>query len=396
MNWFFSKKKEGFFLVLDIGTRSVKSLFCFKDKSVLYALSAGLKNFSEYESKHLDSVKSAKTAVFDSFKSGVKNISFSLADKKIKSRASRIKRWDAVLTFSPDVFKARVAVRKISRENRLRKITAKEERKIIGNAIEEGKKEILHEFLKESGIVSKDIRIVSAKPFGFKIDGYPVSEILGFEGKEVEVKMLFVFIPMLYWKALMEVADVLKKDIRVRSVMHLAEGMISGLKSGMYLDVGGEVTQYFKVKEGQLEELSEFNSGGSSFSEALSDDLGIIIDMAEDMQEQYCENLLSMEARAKMKEIFQVPKNNWYNRLVEELNRKNANISSIYLFGGASALPELQDVFKEKAESSKNYLHAPATEIFLPSNLKDATNKIIKPQWTPAATIANKYAKENF
>jgi cell division ATPase FtsA len=399
MNWLFRKKKEDFFLVLDIGTKAVKSLFCFKDKSDLYILSSSSKNFSEYKSKK--AVESVKTAVFDSFKNGVKNISFSLADKNIKNSASKIRKWDTVLTFSPDIFKARMAVKKITREKQLKKILPGEEKKIIEKAIIEAKKEISADFLKSSGIVSGDIYFISSYPFEYRIDGYPVSKISGFEGKEIEIKVMFTFMPLSYLRALMEVVSVLKKDINICLVTHLAEGLLASKpKSGLYIDVGGMATQYIRVKNGQLVGISEFTSGGSSFSESLSDDLGISMDMAENMQEQYSSKLLSKETSAKVKEIFSVPKNNWYNKLIKDLNKKSGNVFSpyVYLFGGASAMQEIQDVFKEYAESSEKDLHisgVPETSLYLLEDIKDTTKKINKPQWTPAALIANKYAKEN-
>lgn len=399
MNWIFKKKKEDFFLVLDIGTRAVKSLFCFKDKSDLYILSSASKNFSEYESKK--AVDSVKSAVADSFKNGVKNISFSLADKNIKSKASKIKKWNAILTFSPDIFKARVAVRRVIRDKPSKKILPGEEKKIVEKAILEAKKEISSDFLESSGIISKDLHFISARPFEYKIDGYLVPKMSGFEGKEIEIRVMFTFIPLSYWRALMEVVDILKNDISICSTIHLAEGLLSlNLKSGLYIDVGGRVTQHIRIKNGQLVKISEFDSGGSSFSESLSNDLGISMDMAENMQEQYSLKILSKETSAKVKEIFSVPKNNWYNKLIKDLDRKSGNVSSpyIYLFGGASAMPEIIDVFREYAESCEKDLHISGilnVSLFLPENIKDTTKKINKPQWTPAALIANKYAKEN-
>jgi len=406
MSWIFSRKKEDFFLVLDIGTKAVKSLFCFKNETKLHILSGAVKNFSQYESHNQQLVESAKATVSDSFKNGIKNISFSTIDKEVKNSASKQRKWKTILTFSPDVFKARIVSKRVTRENKKRKITPKEEKKILKDAAESAKKEVLKEFSLKSGIQSSDIYFVSSKAFDFKIDGYSVDDIDGFEGKEIEVKIIFTFIPLSYWKALMEITNVLKKEIKIVSIIHLAEGLLAfkDIRNGLFIDIGGRITQYFRVKNSQLAESSEFDSGASGFSELLSNDLGIGNDLAENMQELYSDKLLSRESSVKVKEIFSLPKNNWYNRLIEEINKKDENAFSpyIYLFGGGGALPEIQDVFKERAESSGRDLYIsgpPETNLLLFEDLKnnaeDTTKKINKPQWTPAALIANKYAQEN-
>jgi len=406
MNWISPRKKEDFFLVLDIGTKAIKSLFCVKKENRLYILAGAVKNFSQYESHNLQLIESAKAAILDSFKGGIKNISFSTIDKNTKISANNQKKWKTILTFSPDVFKARIVSKKITRENQKKKITPNEERKMLENAAQTAKKEVLKEFCLKSGIQPRDIYFVSSKAFDFKIDGYPVNDTKGFEGKEIEIKIIFTFIPISYYKALMEIMSVLKKEIKIVSTVHLAEGLLEfkGVKNGLFIDIGGNITQYFRVKNAQLIESSEFDLGASSFSGSLVNDLGIGEDSAENMQELYSDKLLSRESSAKVKEIFHIPKNNWYNRLIEEIDKKEGSAFSpfIYLFGGGGALPEIQDVFKERAESSGKDLcisGPPETELLLFDDLKDSaedtTKKINKTQWTPAALIANKYAQEN-
>lgn len=417
MNWFFSKRDEDFFLVLDFGTKAVKSLFCFKDtakgNSKLYFLSGAVKNFSEYESHNLKPIESAKAAVLDSFKSGIKNILFSVVDKKIKNYVSRPacagrqRKWKTILTFSPNIFKARIISKKIVRLNPKKKITPKEEKKIIEDASEAAKKEILKEFFLKSGKNNRNraVYFVSFKAFDFKIDGYPVSDIKGFEGEEIELKLIFTFILTSYWKALLEVLKVLKKQIKIVSTIHLAEGLLAfkGANNGLFIDIGGTTTQFFRIKNNQLAESSEFDFGASSFSELLSQDLGIGNDLAENMQERYSNKSLTGETSAKIKELFSQSKNNWYNELIDEVNKKSESVFSpyIYLFGGGAALPEIQDVFRERAESSEKdlYISGPPEVSLLTykdfeGNIEDASKKINGPQWIPAALIANKYARQ--
>lgn len=365
---FFHKKKERPFLVLDVGTEAVKVLACRKENNKTVILGAATQYFERY-------------GVFDGREFEIEMIKKAI----LKAIKENWKNWPVLLCLPPDVLRARVVKQVLPREKPKKKITQKEQELIWQEVFKETKEKISQSFAKKYGILPAEIQWITLKILTTKIDGYPVSGLQGYEGGELEFKILATFIPKYY----LRITEEIFKDLRLRvsKIVHLTECLPAvfedEIPDATFLDVGGERTQIFLLKEGSLEHVDEIKKGGKLFSQKLSETLGIDEESARILKERYANKFLSQGSRKKIKEIFLPEKMAWYQEL------KLSFSSVAFIFGGGSLLPEIQEGLKENGVKIK---------VLYPKdfkNIKDETRSLKSPQYTPSLLICY-YAKEVF
>src|SRR4030042_68768 len=99
MAWklFKKKKQNGFFLCLDIGTEAVKSVIFFVGESKkIIVLGAGLEYFNRvniFDTRDFEK-DVLKLTISKAVEKAKQNLSFSLADKKLKKQAGKQKKWN--------------------------------------------------------------------------------------------------------------------------------------------------------------------------------------------------------------------------------------------------------------------------------------------------------------
>lgn len=319
------KKKPRISLGIDIGTEAVKAVI-FKREPRLKILAHSLEYFDRY-------------GVFDSKSFEIDLVRKTLL-KVIKDlkRTTSVKPEKAILLLPPTVFKARVIDFDFERED-LKPLEKDEREKIINQMTQESKKRVGSEI----GILPKDLYFQGGSILERKIDGYQVPSLLGFKGKEIEIKFLALFLLRDYFDNIKEIRDLLGMKTRI---VHESEGLGSWLNSfdpnSLFLDVGGRVTQFFLVKQG-IEEVNDFRGGGKDFSDLLSEELGLNENRARVLKERYARGELR-EASKAIENFFKKRAQLWINDLKEKLAvfEKSITSSEIYLFGGGSNLPEIQ------------------------------------------------------
>lgn len=389
---FRKKRKTDVFLILDIGTEAVKCLISNKN----IVLGAGLQYFDRYGAYNSSNpeLEMIKKAAGESIKEACYLVSLK---KHHKDEILDKKNWQAIVSFPPDIFKARVVSQFFSKEEGLafrqiktrEKISAKEEKSIYKNMLGIAQNKVSSDFAEEFGILPRDISWVYHKILEIKIEGYSVPKLEGYEGKEMEFKILLCFLPDFYRNSIKEIMNSLGLDNF--KIIHLAEPVSAFLKekkaNGLAIDVGGESTQIFGAKDGSLEDVREFNSGARLFNRALSQTLGLDEDSSRVMAEKH-----SRENIEKIKEIFLWEKKEWYNSLKANLDKmalKGIFPSNVFLFGGGSSLPEIKESLKENEYGLSDLFSLNIQFLSLKDfkNIEGLEKIIDNPQWIPPLLI---------
>jgi len=327
---FFKEKQDKVFLVLDIGTEAVKALIVKKDKSENIVLAASIQYFERFgvfDSKDFDK-DLIKKAILKSIECLLQNF------------PADFKNLPILLTLPPNIFKARVISQLFERDNPEKRISELEKKNICQQVLRTAKEKISKDFASNSGILPSEIHWISLKILGIKIDGYSVSELSGYEGRNLDFKILATFLPRYYLENIKSIFRDL--DIGVSQLIHIAENLSRLFREkqtdAVFIDVGGEVSQIFLVKKSGLEEISDFAIGGRIFSQVIAGKLGITEDSARILKERYSQKLLTPEAEKKIKEILLSEKINWQKSL-----RLEFLSLPVFLFGGGCLVPEIQE-----------------------------------------------------
>lgn len=135
--------------------------------------------------------------------------------------------------------------------------------------IEQAKKNISRIYAEDHGIMPQDIHFIVLKISGIKIDGYEVEKISGFSGETIEFKFVATFLPKHYLEIFERIFNQLGlKILRITHEIELLPDIISNTASdGIFIDLGGDITQIFLVRKGELEKFEEVNVGGRIFRE---------------------------------------------------------------------------------------------------------------------------------
>lgn len=361
------KKRGKPFLILDIGTEAVKSLIVRKEGKKIVVLGTGIHYFGKYGLPRNDDF--GMDAVCRAISGSIQQASRNFV---IVSEKKDLKKLPVLISLSADILKSRIIWQRIEREKESR-ISKSEEERILQEVRFKAKKDISLKFSKESGILPSHLHWVKIKVIETKINGYSVSRFSGCNGRDLEIKVLGIFLAKQYFKIIQKIAD--KLELKIPKIVYLDKGLTINfskkLKNAVFVDIGGSVSQIIVLKQGVLERINEFKIGGQIFSKALSEALGIDYDSARVLKHKYANGLLSREVEQRIKNIFLEEKVAWDKKFGQ---------ANVYVFGGSSLLPEIK------------------TTVIYPKHLKDIkdlTGGLTSPQFVPAL-LASYYGREIF
>jgi len=200
---FFHRKGGKPFLVLNVEDDSIKSLILKKEGKKLSILANTLLGCNESNVK--ESISQSVEQVFKNYKG--------LSKKGWKG-------FPLLLGLPSSILKARTISVNFTREDNSN-ISELEEKNILNKALFDTKREIEKEFVFDSGIMPKDIRWTNFKILERKINGYQVSRLLGFNGKELEIKLLSTFLPENNFHEIKSVIDNI--GLKIIKIAHIAE-----------------------------------------------------------------------------------------------------------------------------------------------------------------------------
>lgn len=360
---FFSQEEPKNKLGIDVGSTAVKIM---EPDEVSYS-SAYLDKYSVFDT---DSYTE------DLVKRGV---------NKALNRMELNQEFDKVLlSLPPAVFKARTASLALDREKE-GKISEQERKELIKKA----KNKIKDNISSELGILKKDFYFKNWELIKIKIDGYNVSKLEGYEGKWIKLKFLVTYM----LNDFMNLRDAIKENLGVEiELVHSARGVLnSKVQDGIYLDVGGEVTHLFIVKEQELKFAGEVKVGGRTFSQALAEEFGLSELRSKVLKERYSGEELSQELTQGIRGILKEGRQEWMGKVKKALEEQETKSlpSKFFLLGGGSKLNDVQQILKKEQWSNFAFLDSPEVKFLTPKNLGFDFLDI---QFTPLALIINNYS----
>jgi hypothetical protein len=389
-----NEKKSEYFLGLDIGSEAVKSIIfqrAFSEKDNLKKViiwGKGLEYFDKSDVFNTQDFEknTIKNTISESIKGAYQNFLQNIGRKT----GIQINSLLTLVSLPPNILKEKVLTQSLTRENRDRIISKKEDADIYQLFFKEIKNEIEKDFSQKFGILPEDIKFISVTISEIKIDGYNVSNLEGFKGGKLEFKTIVVFSLKEYLKNI----EIILKDLKINFLKFLdKEQNIPYLfdyevNDAIFLDVGGEVSQFFLVKKGKTETTFEFENGGLDFTDKLSKVLGLNLEDARNLKHNYSNLILSEDVRKKVSEILTEEVGNWFSNFKKALGiilgkQKILFPSRIFIFGGGSSLPEIQQVLEEGNWEGLTFISKPEVKIINPKDLKnvdDQTRGLISTQ----------------
>lgn len=142
----------------------------------------------------------------------------------------------------------------------------------------------------ETGNDDVEVKLVNSALVSIHIDGYKVSNPIGFQGKDVAVQIYTAFAPMVHIGALERVAGELDLElIAVAAEPFAVSRSVLGTDTNssftaILADVGGGTTDIAVVNDGGVEGTKMFGIGGRSFTNTIASEMQISYDQAEKLK----------------------------------------------------------------------------------------------------------------
>lgn len=201
----------------------------------------------------------------------------------------------------------------------------------------------------ETGHAEIDVRLVNAAIVDVKIDGYKVTNPLGFQGKDVEVGVFNAFAPIVHLGALQTIAEELKLDLlsvapEPYAVARAVSEEQSVEFSAIFVDIGGGTTDVALVRAGGIEGTKMFAMGGRTFTKRIAEELGVPFQKAEALKLEYSDKALPEVKTKQIAEFIELDVDVWLEGLrivLEEFGVADLLPSRILLCGGSSQLPDI-------------------------------------------------------
>jgi len=199
----------------------------------------------------------------------------------------------------------------------------------------------------ETGQETIDVRLINAAIVSVKIDGYRITNPMGFQGRDVSISIFNAYAPMIHLGALQRIADELGLDVSAIAAEPYAIAQSIGVYGepdfgAIIIDIGGGTTDVAVVRNGGLEGTVMFALGGRAFTKRLARVFGVSFQEAEQIKIKYATEGIQADWAVKIDKIFKEDCAVWMSGLeiaFESFRNQDALPSRILLCGGGSGLP---------------------------------------------------------
>jgi cell division protein FtsA len=202
----------------------------------------------------------------------------------------------------------------------------------------------------ESGVERLDVRLVHAAVVELKIDGYPVSNPIGFTGAQLELSVFNAFAPMVHLGALQSVASQL--GLKLLGVIAEPYAVATCLDPGelgdagaVFVDIGGGTTDVALVRHGGNSGTKMLALGGTAFTKGLAERFALSISRAEALKLAAADGELPEQVdRATLTEALAEDAAVWLGGvelMISDLAEGELLPGRLYLCGGGAELPQI-------------------------------------------------------
>jgi cell division protein FtsA len=386
-------------LALDIGTEMVKAaVFVIEEKTSVSGEIIGkravIRGFGKIKQRLGDIQNGAVTDIA----SVVNNCHDAI---RLASREANISPSQMVMGIAGEFVKGSTSIISYRREEHDAKINLSELRNIVHKLQWRAFAEVRKKLSEETGYPEIDIKLVNTAVVDVRIDGYKVTNPLGFQGKEVKMSIFNSFAPLIHSSALQNIAEelgigllsIISEPYALSRCLDFEDG---GNMSAIFIDVGGGTTDLAVVSNGAVIGTKMFAIGGRTFTKRLAVELNISFEEAEKLKLAYTADKLEQKSKKIISDIIKNDTEIWLEGVILALAEfKDLDVlpSKILLCGGGTHLPEIKDALNnEKWYKKLQFARAPQAGFIHPNDLNniiDETKKIKDQQdITPMALVS--------
>lgn len=278
-----------------------------------------------------------------------------------------------VVGIAGELIKGNTSTVRYRRKSGNKPLTEQEMTLIIKRVQERAGEQARKEIADETNNPNVEVRLINSAIVSITIDGYKISNPIGFKGTDVVIQFYTAFAPLVHISAIEKVCAELSLDLLAVAVEPFAVcraclgDELDGSLSAIVMDIGGGTTDIAVIDDGGVEGTKMFGIGGRSFTHQIAEALNVDFDTAEQYKLSI-NNPTKVPADMRNKMMLAIQRNLavWLSGVqitLEDFKLSEMLPNKILLCGGGAGLGELQDVlsttdwFKELPFARRPVIH---------------------------------------
>lgn len=367
---------DPYLLSLDIGTEFVKALICEVDGAEAKVIGVGRQH---------QGLSDMQGGAITDIAGVVANCDAAI---KQAEEMSGVVARNVVIGIAGELVKGTSTTIKYKRSKSSTPIDMDELRKILDQVQERAFERARGQLAWETGYNEIEVKLVNSAIVDVEIDGYRVTNPIGFQGRDVSIQLFCAFAPMVHLGAYQTVASNLDLNLINIAAEPFAVAKSVGQQdssefSAIFIDIGGGTTDIALVNNGGVEGTKMFAIGGRSFTRRIAQVLDVTFEKAEQLKLAYSAGELNPQQTALVKEALAGDIEVWLSGVelsLAEFDKVDHLPAKIMLCGGGTGLPEIAAALK-RSDWYKNlpFARKPAVSHIDPSevaHVKDTTGKL--------------------
>ncbi|MDN5274891.1 MAG: Actin-like protein ATPase involved in cell division-like protein [Candidatus Saccharibacteria bacterium] len=286
-----NKLDNDYVVALDIGTEFVKALIAKQNDDTLEIVGVG---------RARQDISDMHSGAIADISGVVKNCEEALSEAEDQAglQAKRV-----VIGIAGELVKGVTNTIRYRRPQPDRPLDTAEMEFIIEKVQERAQGKAQRQIALETGNEEVEVKLVNSALVSIHIDGYKVSNPIGFQGRDVAVQIYTAFAPMVHIGALERVADELALELVAVAAEPFAVSRsvlgndASSNFTAILADVGGGTTDIAVVNDGGVEGTKMFGIGGRSFTRTIASEMDLSYSDAEKLKV----NIESTQIKATVK-----------------------------------------------------------------------------------------------
>ena len=268
-------KSEMVMVALDVGTVNIKALIARLEADRVRVVGVG------YSTQGLDDMQAGAIADIPAV---VHNCGAALTEAEEQAGYQPTR---AVLGIAGELIKGITNTTRVERSRPDQPLGMAELDSVIKATQKEAEVRAQAEIAPEVGRQRIDLKLINSALVGIVVDGYKVTNPIGFQGRNLEIQLYTAFAPLVHTGAIERVAlDLGLELVAVAAEPFAIARSVTGddqnlSLSAILIDIGGGTTDIAILREGGLEATRSFAIGGRSFTRAVMRSLGINYSQAE-------------------------------------------------------------------------------------------------------------------
>lgn len=258
----------------------------------------------------------------------------------------------AVVGIAGELIKGSTTTVNYNRKNPNKPITESEMQEIVKKVQQKSGEVAKKTVALETGNDNVEVRLINSAIVSLSIDGYKISNPIGFKGSDIVIQFFTAFAPLIHVAAIEKVCAELNLDLLTVAVEPFAvcraclgDDLESNF-SGIVMDIGGGTTDIAVVEDGGVEGTKMFSIGGRSFTHQIAESLGVDFDTAENYKLDFDSGKLNDRVKSKVETALSRNTSVWLTGVevaLEEFDNTGSLPRDILLCGGGASLSLLQE-----------------------------------------------------